>query len=245
MFMRSLVLRRGCRANPSATDKAGWGRRKARPLGLGRFYAVSIVAFFLALFAAPANAEPVKIVAFGDSLTAGFGLRAEEAFPAQLEAALKKRGFDVQIANAGVSGDTTAGGLARLDWSIPDGTAAVILALGANDMLRGMDPEATRKNLDAMIRRLKARKIEVLLGGMRAAPNLGADYAAKFDTIYASLAKEHDILIYPFFLDGVAGERELNLNDGIHPTGKGVSLVVTRILPTVESLIERVKKRRG
>lgn len=237
--MRSLIFRRS-RAISAAIDTGRPGRRKAR-----RFYAASIVAFFLALFAAAAYAEPVRIVAFGDSLTAGFGLRAEEAFPAQLAAALKKRGQDVEIANAGVSGDTTAGGLARLDWSIPDGTDAVILALGANDMLRGMDPEATRKNLDAMIRRLKARKIEVLLGGMRAAPNLGAEYAAKFDSIYASLAKEHDILIYPFFLDGVAGERALNLNDGIHPTGKGVSLVVARILPTVESLIERVKKRRG
>ncbi len=203
------------------------------------------MAFLLALPLAPALAQPVRIVAFGDSLTAGFGLRAEEAFPAQLETALKKRGVAVEIVNAGVSGDTTAGGLARLDWSIPDGTDAVILVLGANDMLRGMAPELAQKNLDAMIRRLKARKIDVLLGGMRAAPNLGADYAAKFDAIYASLAKEHDILIYPFFLDGVAGERGLNLSDGIHPTAKGVSLVVERILPSVESLIERVKKRRG
>jgi acyl-CoA thioesterase-1 len=168
-----------------------------------------------------------------------------EAFPAQLENTLKKRGHDVEIANAGVSGDTTTGGLSRLDWSIQDGTEAVILVLGANDMLRGMDPEIARKNLDEMIKRLKARKIEVLIGGMRAAPNLGADYAAKFDSIYPELAKEHDILIYPFFLDGVAGQRELNLGDGIHPTPKGVSLIVERILPAVESLIERVKKRRG
>ncbi len=210
-----------------------------------RLYGAIIVAFFVALIAAPASAQPVRIVAFGDSLLAGFGLRANESFPAQLEAALKKRGHDVQIANAGVSGDTTTGGLSRLDWSIQDGTEAVILVLGANDMLRGMDPELARKNLDAMIRRLKERKIEVLLGGMRAAPNLGADYAAKFDSMYAQLAKEHDVLIYPFFLDGVAGERELNLNDGIHPTPKGVNLIVERIMPSVESLIERVKKRRG
>lgn len=189
--------------------------------------------------------QPVKIVAFGDSLLAGFGLRANESFPAQLEAALRKRGHNVEIANAGVSGDTTTGGLSRLDWSITDGTDAVILVLGANDMLRGMEPELARKNLDEMIKRLKARKIDVLLGGMRAAPNLGADYAAKFDSMYPALAKEHDILIYPFFLDGVAGQRDLNLNDGIHPTPKGVSLVVERILPSVESLIERVKKRRG
>jgi acyl-CoA thioesterase-1 len=224
----------------SAKDSGS--RRKRHSM---RLYGAIIVAFFVALISAPAGAQPIKIVAFGDSLLAGFGLRANESFPAQLETALKKRGHDVQIANAGVSGDTTTGGLGRLDWSIQDGTEAVILVLGANDMLRGMEPELARKNLDAMIKRLKERKIEVLIGGMRAAPNLGADYAAKFDSIYAALAKEHDVLIYPFFLDGVAGERELNLNDGIHPTPKGVNLIVERILPVVESLIERVKKRRG
>lgn len=203
------------------------------------------MAFFVALLATPVNAQPIKIVAFGDSLIAGFGLKANDAFPAQLEIALKKRGYDVEVANAGVSGDTSAGGLSRLDWSIQDGTQAVILVLGANDMLRGMEPELARKNIGEVIARLKARKIEVLLAGMRAAPNLGADYAAKFNPIYAELAKEHDILIYPFFLDGVAGERDLNMSDGIHPTPKGVSLVVERILPSVESLIERVKKHRG
>ena len=191
------------------------------------------------------NAQPIKIVAFGDSLLAGFGLRANESFPAQLENVLKKRGHEVDVTNAGVSGDTTAGGLSRLDWSIPDGTNAVILVLGANDMLRGMEPELARKNLSEMIKRLKDRKIEVLIGGMRAAPNLGADYARKFDSIYAELAKEYDVLIYPFFLDGVAGQRDLNMNDGIHPTPKGVSLIVERIMPVVESLIERAKKRRG
>lgn len=203
------------------------------------------MAFFVALLAAPVNAQPIKIVAFGDSLIAGFGLKTNDAFPAQLEIALKKRGYDVEIANAGVSGDTSAGGLSRLDWSIQDGTQAVILVLGANDMLRGMEPELARKNIGEVIARLKARRIEVLLGGMRAAPNLGADYAARFNPIYEELAKEHDILIYPFFLDGVAGERDLNMSDGIHPTPKGVSLVVERILPSVESLIERVKKHRG
>ena len=203
------------------------------------------MAFFVALIAAPVNAQPIKIVAFGDSLIAGFGLKANDAFPAQLEIALKKRGYDVEVANAGVSGDTSAGGLSRLDWSIQDGTQAVILVLGANDMLRGMEPELARTNIGEVIARLKARKIEVLLGGMRAAPNLGADYAARFNPIYEELAKEHDILIYPFFLDGVAGERDLNMSDGIHPTPKGVSLVVERILPSVESLIERAKKHRG
>jgi acyl-CoA thioesterase-1 len=210
-----------------------------------RLYGAIIVAFLVTLISAPASAQTIRIVAFGDSLLAGFGLRANESFPSQLENALKKRGHEVEVVNAGVSGDTTTGGLSRLDWSISDGTQAVILVLGANDMLRGMEPEIARKNLDEMIKRLKARKIEVLIGGMRAAPNLGADYAAKFDSIYAALAKEHDILIYPFFLDGVAGERDLNMSDGIHPTPKGVSLIVERIMPIVESLIERVKKRRG
>jgi acyl-CoA thioesterase-1 len=240
MFMRFSFLRRGFRAALSAKDSRGPGKRHAL-----RLYGAIIVAFLVALLSVPVNAQPIKIVAFGDSLLAGFGLRANESFPAQLENALKKRGQDVEIANAGVSGDTTTGGLGRLDWSIQDGTQAVILVLGANDMLRGMEPEIARKNLDEMIKRLKARKIEVLLGGMRAAPNLGADYAKKFDAIYAELAKEHDILIYPFFLDGVAGERDLNMSDGIHPTPKGVSLIVERILPSVDSLIERVKKRRG
>jgi acyl-CoA thioesterase-1 len=240
MFMRLNFLRRGLRANHSAKDSSGPGKRHAL-----RLYGAIIVAFLVVLLSAPVRAQPVKIVAFGDSLLAGFGLRANESFPAQLENALKKRGHDVEIVNAGVSGDTTTGGLGRLDWSIQDGTDAVIVVLGANDMLRGMEPEIARKNLDEMIKRLKARKIEVLIGGMRAAPNLGADYAKKFDALYAELANEHDVLNYPFFLDGVAGERDLNLNDGIHPTPKGVSLIVERIMPIVESLIERVKKRRG
>lgn len=238
--MRAYFLWRSFCADRPAKDTRGNEKRH----GL-RFYGAIIVAFLVALVTAPANAQAIKIVAFGDSLIAGFGLRANESFPAQLEAALKKRGHNVEIVNAGVSGDTTTAGLNRLDWSVQDDTDAVILVLGANDMLRGMEPDIARKNLDAMIRRLKARKIEVLLGGMRAAPNLGADYAKNFDSIYPSLAKEYDTLIYPFFLDGVAGERDLNLSDGIHPTPKGVSLVVERILPSVESLIERVKKRRG
>lgn len=238
--MRISFLRRGACANASIKDSRGPGQRQ-----LLRLYGAIIVAFLVAALGAPASAQPVKIVAFGDSLIAGFGLRANESFPAQLENALKKRGLDVEIANAGVSGDTTAGGIGRLDWSVQDGTDAVIIVLGANDMLRGMEPELAKKNLDEMIKRLKARKIEVLIGGMRAAPNLGADYGKKFDAIYAELAREHDILIYPFFLDGVAGERDLNMSDGIHPTPKGVSLIVERILPSVDSLIGRVKKRRG
>jgi acyl-CoA thioesterase-1 len=240
--MRDQRLRRDSMLRGSDTDSFGQRTRKAACA-----YVAILAALLASLWfgASPVVAQTIKIVALGDSLTAGFGLTASEAFPAQLEAALKKRGHDVTIVNAGVSGDTSAGGLARIDWSIPDGTDAVILVLGANDMLRGLDPAQTRKALDEAVRRLRGRKIEVLIGGMRAAPNLGADYAAKFDSLYPELAKEHDALIYTFFLDGVAGQRELNLGDGIHPTAKGVSVVVERIIPSVESLIERVKKRRG
>jgi acyl-CoA thioesterase I len=240
--MRDNRLRRDSMFGGSDTDSCGQHPRKA-----ARAYVAILAALLASLWfgSSPVVAQAIKIVALGDSLTAGFGLTASEAFPAQLEAALKKRGHDVSIVNAGVSGDTSAGGLARLDWSVPDGTDAVILVLGANDMLRGLDPAQTRKALDDAIKRLKARKIDVLVGGMRAAPNLGAEYAGKFDSIYPELAKEHDVLIYAFFLDGVAGQRELNLSDGIHPTAKGVSLVVERIIPSVESLIERAKKRRG
>jgi acyl-CoA thioesterase-1 len=240
--MRDYRLRRDSMVRGSATDSFGPRTGKA-----ARAFVAIFAAFVASLWfgSSPVVAQTIKIVALGDSLTAGFGLTASEAFPAQLEAALRKRGHDVSVVNAGVSGDTSAGGLARLDWSVPDGTDAVILVLGANDMLRGLDPAQTRKALDEAVKRLRARKIEVLIGGMRAAPNLGADYAAKFDSIYPELAKEHDALIYAFFLDGVAGERSLNLGDGIHPTAKGVSLVVERIIPSVESLIERAKKRRG
>jgi acyl-CoA thioesterase-1 len=240
--MRDYRLRRDSMARGSATDSFGPRTGQA-----ARAFVAILAALVASLWfgSSPVVAQTIKIVALGDSLTAGFGLTASEAFPAQLEAALRKRGHDVSVVNAGVSGDTSAGGLARLDWSVPDGTDAVILVLGANDMLRGLDPAQTRKALDEAVKRLRARKIEVLIGGMRAAPNLGADYAAKFDSIYPELAKEHDALIYAFFLDGVAGERSLNLGDGIHPTAKGVSLVVERIIPSVESLIERAKKRRG
>ncbi|MEX2129431.1 MAG: arylesterase [Xanthobacteraceae bacterium] len=188
-------------------------------------------------------AEPVRIVALGDSLTAGLGLAESEAFPVKLEAALKPRGQDVRIANAGVSGDTASAGLARLDWSVPDGTDAVILELGANDALRGVDPAVTRKALDTIIRRLKERRVEVLLAGMRAPRNLGGDYYAKFDRIYPDLAKEHGLILYPFFLDGVATDAKLNQRDGLHPTAAGVDAIVARMLPAVEALIGRVRAK--
>jgi acyl-CoA thioesterase I len=187
----------------------------------------------------------VRIVAFGDSLTAGYMLPPGEAFPAQLAAALKARGHNVEITNAGVSGDTTLAGLERFDWSVPDGTDAVILELGANDALRGIDPATTRKNLDEILAKLKARNIDVLLAGMSAPQNWGADYADDFKTIYKDLSAKYGALLYPFFLDGIAQKPELNLSDGLHPTGKGVAIVVERIVPSVESLLARVAERKA
>jgi acyl-CoA thioesterase I len=184
-----------------------------------------------------AAAEPYRIVGFGDSLMAGFGLNPGEGFTEKLQAALKARGRDVEVINAGVSGDTTSGGLSRLDWSVPDGTRLVILELGANDMLRAVTPDITEKNLDAMLAKLKDRKIPVLLAGMRAAPNLGADYQARFDAIYPRLAEKYGAALYPFFLDGVAGDSKLVLEDGMHPSAKGIDIMVERILPMLEKLI--------
>ncbi|RWQ40317.1 MAG: arylesterase [Mesorhizobium sp.] len=184
-----------------------------------------------------ARAEPLEIVGFGDSLMAGFGLGPDEGFTQKLEAALRAKGHDVTIANAGVSGDTSSGGLSRLDWSVPDGTQLVILELGANDMLRGVSPDITQKNLDAMLAKLKQRKIAVLLAGMRAAPNLGADYQNGFDAIFPKLAEKYGVPLYPFFLDGVAGEPALQLEDGLHPNAKGIDRMVERILPDVEKAI--------
>ena len=181
----------------------------------------------------------------GDSLSAGFGLSANEALPAKLERALKAKGIAVSVENAGVSGDTAAGGLARLDWSVGDGTDAVIVELGANDALRGADPKATRAALEAIVRKLKERKIAVLLAGMLAPRNLGPDYAKAFDAIYPELAATHDLILYPFILEGVAGVAGLNLSDGIHPTAAGVDIMVKGLLPRVEDLIARVRAGRG
>jgi acyl-CoA thioesterase-1 len=190
-----------------------------------------------------ATERTIKIVAFGDSLTAGYQLPAQDAFPVQLERALKAKGAAVEIANAGVSGDTSSGGLARLDWSVPDGTDAVILELGANDMLRAVDPVVTREALTEIVRRLKARKIEVLLCGMLAVRNLGPDYTQVFDAIYPDLAAANGLLLYPFFLDGIAADAKLNQGDGLHPTAAGVAKIVTGILPKVEELVARVRAK--
>lgn len=187
--------------------------------------------------------RPLKLVALGDSLTAGYGLPGEAAFPAVLERALRAKGYAVSIANAGVSGDTTSGGLARLDWSVPDGTDGVILELGANDMLRGIDPNIPRQALDQILARLRERGIPVLLTGMYASRNLGAEYVARFEAIFPDLAKKYGVPLYPFFLDGVAGLREFALPDGLHPTAKGVQVIVERILPTVERFVAQLAAR--
>ncbi len=208
--------------------------------------ASACAAFLLWMTAAGLAADrPVKIVALGDSLTAGFGVSAANAFPAKLEKALKAKGFAVEVVNAGVSGDTAAGGLARLDWAVPPDTDAVIVELGANDMLRGKDPNQTRHSLDEIVRQLTERRIAVLLTGMRAAPNLGGDYARGFEPIYPELAAKYDVLFYPFFLDGVASDSKLNQRDGLHPTPAGVDAIVGRILPKVEELVAQARARRG
>jgi acyl-CoA thioesterase I len=196
------------------------------------------------IFPAAAGEHPVTIVAFGDSLTAGLGLAASEAFPAQLQRALAVRGVTVTIVNAGVSGDTASAGLPRLDWSVPDGTDAVILELGANDALRGVDPALTRKALATMLHDLRERKIPVLLCGMLAPPNMGAEYGRAFNAIYPELAAETGAILYPFFLDGVAADPKLNQRDGMHPTAAGVAVIVDRILPQVEELIARIRDTR-
>jgi acyl-CoA thioesterase-1 len=194
---------------------------------------------------AEAADRPVRIVALGDSLTAGLGLPVNAAFPAKLEQALKAKGLAVEIANAGVSGDTASAGLARLDWSVPEGTDAVIVELGANDTLRGIDPKVTRQALGEIVRRLRGRGIAVLLTGMRAAPNLGPDYGRDFEAIYSALAAENDVLFYPFFLDGVATESKLTQRDGLHPTAAGVDAIVARILPKAEELVARARDKRA
>lgn len=207
---------------------------------------LSLCFLLLAAFAVPASAQhangkTIRLVALGDSLTAGYGLNQDQAFPAMLEQALRARGHNVEITNAGVSGDTVQGGLERVDWSVPDGTDGVILELGANDMLRGLDPALTRKGIETIIERLKSRNIPIMLAGMQAAPNFGPDYATKFNAIYPDLARKYGLILYPFFLDGTAGNPSLNLPDGMHPTGDGVKIIVERILPSVETFLAAIR----
>lgn len=199
----------------------------------------------LASGAAAADEKLVKIVVLGDSLSAGYGLPVESAFPERLARALKAKGIAASIANAGVSGDTASGGLGRLDWSIPDGTEAVIVELGANDALRGQDPALTKTALDTILGKLESRHIAVLLAGMQAPRNMGPDYVRSFDAIFPALAAAHPVVFYPFFLDGVATDPKLNQDDGMHPNAAGVDVIVAGILPKVEELISRARAARG
>ncbi|WP_422004964.1 arylesterase [Pyruvatibacter mobilis] len=203
--------------------------------------AAALLAFSLA---APARAEEgkVKVVALGTSLTAGYGLEQAEGFVPQLQAALEAKGLDVEVENAGVSGDTSAGGLARLDWSIDDDVDAVIVELGSNDALRGFDPQQTRDNLTAILEALAARDLPVLLTGMLAPPNLGEEYGTEFAAIYPDLASRYGVLFYPFFLEGVAADAALNQPDGIHPNADGVQVIVEAITPYAVQLVEHARK---
>jgi acyl-CoA thioesterase-1 len=208
----------------------------------------ALTALCVAGYAHKASAQTkntMRIVVFGDSLVAGFQLKSSDAFPAQLERALKARGHSVEVINAGVSGDTTAAGLERLRWAVPERTDAVILELGANDALRGLDPDRAKANLDKIMTQVKADGAELLLAGMLAPRNYGDAYKRSFDGMYPELAKKHGALLYPFFLDGVALNSDLNLGDGIHPNSRGVVEITKRILPLVEELIARVRTRQA
>lgn len=201
-----------------------------------------VIAVVLRLFSGPALAQEksVQLVGLGDSLMAGYQLAPDESYTAQLEKALREKGINVTIANAGVSGDTSSGGLSRADWSVPDGTDGVILELGANDALRGIPPAETERNLDAIIRRLKERGIPVLLMGILAPPNMGDNYATGFNPIYARLAEKYGLTLYPFFLDGVITESSLKLDDGMHPNAAGVRVMAEKSLPFAEKFISAI-----
>jgi acyl-CoA thioesterase-1 len=207
--------------------------------------ALTVAGTALAETPAGSGTTPVKMVVLGDSLSAGLGLPGPSAFPIRLQKALKNKGMAVDMINAGVSGDTSSGGRDRLDWSVPEGTQAVIVELGANDALRGIDPAVTRAALSDILTRLKARRISVLLCGMVAPPNYGSDYAARFNAIYPELAKAFGVPLYPFFLDGVATDAKLNQADGIHPTAEGVDVIVKNILPAVQALVGTISGQRS
>lgn len=207
--------------------------------GLRLYFIAMITVLFGGLTAL--HAETLRIVGFGDSLMAGYQLEKQEGFPARLQSELIARGFDVEVIDAGVSGDTTSGGLARLDWSVPEGTDAVILELGANDALRGISPEKTRENLEAMIMKLKSRGIKILLAGIYAPPNMGPAYEADFNAIHPELAEKHELTLYPFFLDGVTMFPDRLLDDGMHPNARGIEEMVTRFLPVAEEFLADLK----
>lgn len=218
------------------------GRKRHNRFGnVVRLATLLAIAFtmWLSTSLAIAQDNPVRIVVFGDSLTAGYSLPQEQAFPAMLEAELRRAGHNAVVRNASVSGDTASSGLSRLDWALGEPADAVIVELGANDMLRGLDPQQTEKALDAIIGNIKKRGMKVLLAGMVAAPGMGKPYETRFNAIYPALAKKHDVPLYPFFLDGVASKKSLNLPDGIHPNAKGVAVIVRNILAHVEKLIKQ------
>ena len=211
-----------------------------------------VVAGFVALFSimtfaasgrADSAARPIRLIAFGDSLTAGYMLKPSESFASQLEMALQAKGHKVRVINAGVSGDTTAAGLERLDWTLSEGADAVILELGANDALRGIDPKETRANLDKMLMAIKAKGADILIAGMKAPGNWGQDYVETFDAIFPDMAAKYAAPLYPFFLEGVALDPKLVLSDGLHPTAAGVAEIVKRILPQAEALVARAATR--
>jgi acyl-CoA thioesterase-1 len=206
------------------------------------FPVAALLALLMGASAPTLSAEPVRILAFGDSLTAGYGLAEQDALPTRLAEALNKMGRPVVMINGGVSGDTSADGVSRLDWSLADKPQIMILALGANDMLRGLDPKVTRANLDAIIRKAQAAGVEVVLAGMLSPPNLGTDYKAAFDAIYPELAKAHNLLFMPFLLQDVAQDSALNQADGIHPNGNGVAIIVRNLLPYVTEAMDKLEQ---
>ncbi|QCI96797.1 arylesterase [Agrobacterium larrymoorei] len=205
---------------------------------------IVICSVLLSASFAQAQDKPLQLVGLGDSLMAGYQLPPSDSYTAQLETVLKARGVNVTITNAGVSGDTSSGGLARAEWSVPDGTDGVILELGANDALRGISPADTEKNLEAIIDGFKKRNIPVLLVGIMAPPNMGDDYAKRFDPIYENLAQKHGLPLYPFFLDGVVLDQKLQLEDRMHPNTQGVALMVEKSLPTVEAFVKTISEQK-
>lgn len=209
----------------------------------GRLFNAIVLAIMLsATLSAPgsvAAGERLRILALGDSLIAGYGLPAHQGFAPQLQAALKKLGVEARVIQGGVSGDTSAGGLARLSWMLVPKPDIAIVELGANDGLRGLPPIRTRANIDAILRRLKSAGVKVLLTGMLAPPNMGREYGAEFNAIFPELAKTHKVMFYPFFLEGVAARPRLNQRDGIHPNAKGAAIIARRIAPYVKRLIEQ------
>lgn len=213
-----------------------------RPIPFRQFFLLALLA--LADLSGFAEARDIKLIALGDSLTAGYNLPAQQAFPAVLQKALREKGYGgVIVVNAGVSGDTSAGLLDRLDWTLADGADGAIVEIGANDMLRGLNPQQTEQNIDAILQKLRARKIPFLLAGMKAAPNLGDAYANDFNAVYGRLAQKYDAAFYPFFLDGVAGVPQRQLADGVHPNAEGVQLMVEKILPSVTAWLEKIESK--